>query len=62
MSNLFGVGRGTQIYKIGIVMGVKIGGDADKSGNDTHLLVVMHVRLLQKIGPLDLTNRTRFKK
>ena len=48
--------------KIGLVMGVKIGGDADKSGNDTHLLVVMHVRLLQKIGPLDLTNRTRFKK
>ena len=43
-------------------MGVKIGGDADKSGKNTNLLVIICVRLLQKIGLLDLTNRTRFKK
>ena len=43
-------------------MGVTIGCDAAKSGKNTHLLVVMCVRLSQKIGPLDLTNRTRFKK
>ena len=39
-------------------MGVKIGGDAAKIGKNTHLLVVMRVRLLQNIGLLDLTNRT----
>ena len=38
-------------------MGVTIGG-----GKNTHLLVIMRVRLSQKIGLLDLTNRTRFKK
>ena len=45
-----------------LAMGVTIGGDAAKIGNNTHLLVVMHVRLLQKIGLLDLKNRTQFKK
>ena len=39
-------------------MGVTIGGDAAKSGKNTNLLVIMSVRLLQKIGLLDLTNRT----
>ena len=43
-------------------MGVTIGGDTAKSGKNAHLLVVMQVRLLQKIGPLDLTNPTEFKK
>ena len=43
-------------------MGVTIGGDADKSGKSTHLLVVMSARLLQKMGLINLTNRTRFKK
>ena len=43
-------------------MGVKIGNYAAKSGNNTHLLVIMRVRLSQKIGLLDLTTRTRFKK
>ena len=42
-------------------MGVTIGGDAAKSGKNTHLLVVMRVSLSQKIGLLDLTNRTRLK-
>ena len=42
-------------------MGVTIGGDDAKSGKNTHLLVVIHVRLLQKIGMTDLTNRIRFK-
>ena len=43
-------------------MGVKIGGDAAKSVKDTQLLVIMHVRLLQKIGLLGLMNQTQFKK
>ena len=43
-------------------MGVTIGGDAAKNDKNTHLLVIMHVRLSQKIGFLDLTDRTRFKK
>ena len=43
-------------------MGLKIWGDADKSGKNTNLLVVMRVRLSQKIGLLDLMNQTRFKK
>ena len=47
--------------KNGRAMGVTIWGDAAKSGKNTHLLVVMCVRLSQKIGLLDLTNRTRFK-
>ena len=43
-------------------MGVTIGGDAAKSGKNTHLLVVMRVRLSQNIGLPDLTNWTRLKK
>ena len=43
-------------------MGVKIGSDAAKSGSNTTFLVIMCLRLSQKIGLIDLTNRTRFKK
>ena len=43
-------------------MRVTIGVDAEKSGKETHLLVVTRVRLWQKIGLIDLTNRTQFKK
>ena len=43
-------------------MGVTIGGDAAKNDKNTHLLVIMHMRLSQKIGLLDLTDRTRFEK
>ena len=43
-------------------MGVTIGGDAAKIGKNTHLLVVICVRILQKTYLLDLINRTRFKK
>ena len=43
-------------------MGVTIGDDDAKSDNNTHFLVVMCVRLSQKIGLIDLTNWTRFKK
>ena len=39
-------------------MGVIIGVDAAKSGNNTHLLVVVRVSLLQKIGLTNLTNQT----
>ena len=42
--------------QIGLEMGVTIGGDDDKSVNNTDLLVVMRVRLSQSIGLLDLTN------
>ena len=42
-------------------MGVKIGGDAGKSGKNRHLLVIIHVRLSQKIGLINLMNCTRFK-
>ena len=48
--------------KIGLARGVTIEGDAAKNGNNTNFSVVMCVRLLQKIGMIDLTNRTRFKK
>ena len=43
---------------IGLSMRTKIGSDATKSGNNTNLLVIIRVRLSQKIGHLDLTNRT----
>ena len=43
-------------------MGVTIEGDAEKIGKNTHLLVIMRVRVLQKIGLLDLKNLTRFLK
>ena len=43
-------------------MWVTIGGDATKSVRNAGLLVIMRVRLLQKIGLLDLTNWTLFKK
>ena len=56
MYNIFGVRRVSQILKIGLAMGVKIGGDTSKSGKNTHLLVIISVRLLQKIGQLDLTD------
>ena len=35
--------RGRKSTKIGLVMGVIIGGDAEKSGKNTHLLVIIHV-------------------
>ena len=39
-------------------MGVTIGGVAAKIGKKTHLLVIMRERLSQKIGLLNMTNRT----
>ena len=53
---------GHESTKIGLEMGVTIGGDYAKSSNNTNFLVIIRVRLLQKIGLHDLTNRTRFKK
>ena len=43
-------------------MGVTIGCNAEKIGKNTYLLVIMRVRLSQKIGLLDLTNQNQFKK
>ena len=45
-----------------LAMGVTIRGDAEKSGRNTPLIVIMRMRLKQKIGLLDLTNCARFKK
>ena len=53
---------GRKFIKSGIAMGATIMSDAGKSGKNTHLLVVMCVRLLHKIGLHNLTNRTLFKK
>ena len=39
-----------------------IGIDAARSGNNTHLLVIMRMRLSKKIGLIDLMNWTRLKK
>ena len=43
-------------------MGVTIGGDYSKIGKNTHLLVIMRMRLSQKIGQIDLKIWTGFKK
>ena len=43
-------------------MGVKIGSNAAKRNRNTHLSAIMCVRLLQKLGVHNLTNRTQFKK
>ena len=58
MCNIFGVGRGMQIYKNGLAMGVAIRGNSAKSGKNTNLLVIMCVRLSHNIGLLVLTNWT----
>ena len=47
---------------IGLAMGLTIGIDADKRDNNTHLLVIMRVKLSQKIGLLDLNNWTWLNK
>ena len=53
---------GRKYTKVGLAMGVTIGGDSAKSGENTHLLVKMCMRLSQKIGLIDLKNRTQLKK
>ena len=53
---------GWKYAKNGPAMGVMIGSDAAKSGKNTNLLLIMRVRLSQRIGLHNLTNRTRFKK
>ena len=52
---------GRKSTKNGLSMGVTIGGDAGKSGKNTNLLVIISVRLSQKIVRLDLTNQTQLK-
>ena len=47
--------------KIGFTMGIKIGSDIEKSGWITYLLVMMRVRLLQKIDLQKFTDRNLFK-
>ena len=42
-------------------MGVKIGGDDAKSGKNTNLLVIMYVRLSQKISLHNFPNQNWFK-
>ena len=52
---------GQKSTNIGLEIGVAIGVDATKSGKNNNLLVIMRVRLLQKDGLCELTNRIRFK-
>ena len=47
-----------KISKIGLEIGAIIGGADTKSGNNTHFLVIMCVKLTQKIGLHNLTNWT----
>ena len=47
---------GRKSIKIGLAMGMTIGGDVEKSGKNTHMLVIMRVMLSQKIGMLDFIN------
>ena len=53
---------GHKFSKIGLAMGLKIEGGAAKSGKNTHLLVIICMRLSQKMGLLDFMNQTQFKK
>ena len=62
MLNIFSVGMGPQIFKTVLAMGVTIGGDAAKSGKNTILLVIMHVRLSQKISLLRLEKSDSIQK
>ena len=50
--------EGRKYTNIRLATGATIEGDAEKSGKNTHLLVIMCVRLSQKIGLLDLKNWT----
>ena len=52
---------GRKYEKIGLVIGVTIGGDAAKSGNNTHLLVMMRVGILKKFGLRNLMRWSQFK-
>ena len=58
ISNIFNVGKGPQIYKNWTRNGGENWFDAEKSGKNTHLLVIMRVRLLHKTLLIDLPNRT----
>ena len=51
-----------KIVKIGLAMRVKIVISTAKSGKKTNLLVIMRVKILQKIGLQYLTNWNQFKK
>ena len=53
---------GRKSAKNGLAMGVTIGGDAEKSGRNTNLLIMMHTRLSEKISLHNLTNQDQLKK
>ena len=53
---------GRKYTQIGLVIGIKVGGDAAKIRNNNHLLVIIHVALSQKIGLCNLIDWTQFKK
>ena len=52
---------GSKYEKNVLAMMVTNGGDDVKSVKNTHLLVIMRVRLSQKIGLCNLTNLTQFR-
>ena len=63
VSNIFGVGRGTQIYTNWTSNEVENWGwFCKKWKENSFFLLIMRVRLLQKIGLLDLMNLTQLKK
>ena len=47
--------------KHGLAIGVKIGGNGEKSGKKTHLLVIIHVRIPQKLVCTTLTDLIKKK-
>ena len=53
---------GRKYIKNGLAMEVTIGGDAEKIVKNIHLLVIMRVRLLHKIGLPNLIDWNRFTK
>ena len=53
---------GRKSTKTELEIGVPIGGDATKTDKNTHLLVIIRVKLSQKTFLLDLTNFTQFNK
>ena len=59
--NRIGVVRGLQNFKTWIINRGENLGWFWKIGDNTHLIVIVHIKLSQKIGLHNLTNRTRLK-
>ena len=63
MPNQVGVGRGGSLFSTnGLAMGVKFEGAAAYNGKSTHILMIIHARLLHKVVIHNLKNCTQFEK